>query len=254
MADQHGDDREQSAWAAFLELWRQLSSRLERQFLGSNVSCADYRVLAPAAHSHQGEPGAEVVAREDCADDAQGTLVRLTDAGHDAIRRAAPGHLEWVRTHFIDLFSPDELDTLTAPSKRVVANSTTNHTDLRLGRRTVSRNVDWNARQSATGSSLESTRQRGHLTDDAHRGARDSFTGPPSRGMLWPAPRKTLRCADGDCRCSTWQTIASPLDNRQHADHVSPQRRAAAATWQSRRWSERCVASGRELRLCQQWH
>ena len=42
-------------------------------------------------------------------------------------------------------------------------------------------------------------------TDDAHRRARHSFTGPPSRGMLWPAPRKTSRRA-GSHRCSTSQT------------------------------------------------
>jgi hypothetical protein len=36
---------EQSAWVAFLEPW--LISGLERQFLGSNVSGADYQVLSP---------------------------------------------------------------------------------------------------------------------------------------------------------------------------------------------------------------
>jgi len=60
-----------------------------------------------------------LIAREDCASDGRGTNIRLTDIGRDALRRAAPGHVEWVRTHFIDLLNWDELETLTALLERV---------------------------------------------------------------------------------------------------------------------------------------
>jgi DNA-binding MarR family transcriptional regulator len=118
---------------------------MERQLAGSGVSGADYRVLAPLAEQpDQPMPPRDLVAatgwdrsrlahqlrrmeqrglitREECAGDARGTLVRLTATGQDALRRAAPGHVEWVRAHFIDLLTSDELDTLTAVAERVTA-------------------------------------------------------------------------------------------------------------------------------------
>jgi len=139
-------DRELRAWVAFLDLWRQLSAGLERQFEGANVSGADYQVLAPLsgatdgrmrprdlavamgwdrsrlAHQLRRMEQRGLVAREECAEDRRGTVIWLTDAGLEALRRAAPGHVEWVRTHFIDLLSPEELDTLTSLSKRIISN------------------------------------------------------------------------------------------------------------------------------------
>ena len=139
------DEREQRAWWAFLDLWRGLGAGMERQLTGSGVSGADYQVLAPLAeqsdrpmrprdlvaatgwdrsrlaHQLRRMEQRGLVTREDCAGDGRGTLVRLTPTGHDALRRAAPGHVEWVRTHFIDLLTSDELDTLTAVAERVTA-------------------------------------------------------------------------------------------------------------------------------------
>jgi DNA-binding MarR family transcriptional regulator len=139
------DEREQRAWWAFLDLWRGLGAGMERQLTGSGVSGADYQVLAPLAeqpdrpmrprdlvaatgwdrsrlaHQLRRMEQRGLVTREECAGDGRGTLVRLTPAGQDALRRAAPGHVEWVRTHFIDLLTSDELDTLTAVAERVTA-------------------------------------------------------------------------------------------------------------------------------------
>jgi DNA-binding MarR family transcriptional regulator len=145
MASRWLDDREQRAWGAFLDLWRGLGAGMERQLSGSGVSGAEYQVLAPLGEA-SGKPlrPRELIAatgwdrsrlahqlgrmerrglltREDHPDDGRGTLVRLTDAGRTALRRAAPGHVDWVRTHFIGLLSSDELDTLTAIAERVVA-------------------------------------------------------------------------------------------------------------------------------------
>ena len=137
--------REQRAWGAFLDLWRGLAAGMERQLAGSGVSGADYQVLAPLAGSRD-EPVRPrdlvaatgwdrsrlahqlrrmeqrgLIERENHPHDARGTLVRLTDSGRDALRRAAPGHVEWVRAHFLGLLTPDELETITAVAERVVA-------------------------------------------------------------------------------------------------------------------------------------
>jgi DNA-binding MarR family transcriptional regulator len=139
------DEREMRAWWAFLYLWRGLAAGMERQLADAGVSGADYQLLAPLAetpeqpmrprdlaaatgwdrsrlaHQLRRMEQRGLIAREDCVSDARGTLVRLTDSGRDALRRAEPGHVEWVRTHFTGLLTADELDTLTAVSERVVA-------------------------------------------------------------------------------------------------------------------------------------
>jgi len=61
-----------------------------------------------------------LVDREECADDARGSMLVLTPAGRKAIREAAPDHVRSVRKHFIDLLTEDELDALAALSERVV--------------------------------------------------------------------------------------------------------------------------------------
>lgn len=59
------------------------------------------------------------VAREECADDARGSILTLTPKGLAAITDAAPGHVESVRRHMIDLMSDEELDALAAFSHRI---------------------------------------------------------------------------------------------------------------------------------------
>jgi DNA-binding MarR family transcriptional regulator len=61
-----------------------------------------------------------LVERENLPGDRRGVVVRLTESGRQVLRRAAPGHVEWVRTHFIDVATRDELDALTALARRVV--------------------------------------------------------------------------------------------------------------------------------------
>jgi hypothetical protein len=55
------------------------------------------------------------------ADDARGSMVRLTPAGRSAIEAAAPNHVAAVRRLFIDNLSDDEVDTLTALFDRLLA-------------------------------------------------------------------------------------------------------------------------------------
>lgn len=139
------DAREARAWRAFVHLIRLLESGIERQLAECGLSRADFQLLVPLSEA----PGRRMrprdlcfevawdrsrlshhlrrmeqrglVARESCDTDARGIVVRLTDAGFEALERAAPGHVEWVRTNFVDVVSPEELEVLATLAERVVA-------------------------------------------------------------------------------------------------------------------------------------
>jgi DNA-binding MarR family transcriptional regulator len=53
-----------------------------------------------------------LVAREDCPDDGRGALLTLTEAGWQAIIKAAPGHVESVRRNFTDLLTDEQIRVL----------------------------------------------------------------------------------------------------------------------------------------------
>ena len=55
-----------------------------------------------------------IVARSACALDGRATNVTLTDAGHDSLVAAAPGHVTQVRESFLDALSPAQLGQLDA--------------------------------------------------------------------------------------------------------------------------------------------
>jgi DNA-binding MarR family transcriptional regulator len=143
------DERQARVWQAYLHLNQHLFAELEAELLGrSGLSGADYQVLVPLSEAPGGvlrarELGAEIgwdrsrlshhvsrmekrglVAREECSEDARGTMVRLTDAGRAAIEGAAPDHAESVQRHFFDLVSNDELETLASVFDRLLANLT----------------------------------------------------------------------------------------------------------------------------------
>jgi DNA-binding MarR family transcriptional regulator len=50
----------------------------------------------------------ELVTRELCLEDGRGSYVVVTDAGRDAIDRAAPPHVDAVRTLFFDVLTTEE--------------------------------------------------------------------------------------------------------------------------------------------------
>jgi len=121
-------------WAKYRRLRRELQRAQDQQLQqDSGLSAADYALLAPLSESSEGvlrarELGAEVdwersrlshqisrmekrglVTREACADDARGSMVRLTEKGRDAIEAAAPAHAENVRRLVFDPLTPDEM-------------------------------------------------------------------------------------------------------------------------------------------------
>jgi DNA-binding MarR family transcriptional regulator len=139
------DERQAQVWQSYLNLNRHLFAALENQLeRGAGLSGADYQVLVPLSETPGGvlrarELGTEIgwdrsrlshhvsrmeerglVTREECSEDARGTMVRLTDAGRAAIESAAPEHAETVRRHFFDLISNDELETLASVFGRLL--------------------------------------------------------------------------------------------------------------------------------------
>jgi DNA-binding MarR family transcriptional regulator len=141
------DEREAHLWRTWLRLNQELPSVLEEQLnREAGLSGADYAVLVPLSESPDGmlrarELGRQIlwdrsrlshhvgrmekrglVAREECAEDARGAMVRLTDAGRAAIQGAAPGHVAATRRYFFDLLSDEEVDILTAVFERVLSN------------------------------------------------------------------------------------------------------------------------------------
>jgi DNA-binding MarR family transcriptional regulator len=139
------DLREDRAWRAFLHVHHQLNLRLNRHLLqDSGLTDADYEILAvlsghPTGHMPAQELGALVqweksrlshqvrrmqerglVVREPNPADGRSAMICLLPAGRRAIEGAAPQHVQNVRRHFIDLFTPAELDTFTALSDRVL--------------------------------------------------------------------------------------------------------------------------------------
>ena len=139
------DPREDRAWRAFMHARDQLNAYLNQHLLqDSGLSGADYEILAvlsghPTGHLPAQELGALVrweksrlshqvrrmqdrglVVREANPADARSVMICLLAAGRRAIEDAAPQHVHNVRRHFIDLFTPAELETLAALNERVL--------------------------------------------------------------------------------------------------------------------------------------
>ncbi|MDG4779131.1 MarR family transcriptional regulator [Micromonospora sp. WMMD961] len=139
------DEREDRAWRGYRRMRRLLDLELARELTqDAGLSEPDYDVLSDLSESTEGRLRLRdladrmlwsrsrlshhltrmqqrgLVTREECADDARGSVVVLTPAGRQAIESAAPGHVAAVRRHLIDLLSPAEIDALGALTHRVV--------------------------------------------------------------------------------------------------------------------------------------
>jgi DNA-binding MarR family transcriptional regulator len=139
------DPREDRAWRAFMHARHQLNASLNQHLLrDSGLSEADYEILAVLSEHPTGQMPAQelgalvqweksrlshqirrmqqrgLVAREPNPADRRSAIIRLLPAGRRAIEDAAPQHVRNVRRHFIDLFTPAELDTFAALNERVL--------------------------------------------------------------------------------------------------------------------------------------
>lgn len=137
------DEHEAAMWRALQEGWSALDGALERQFAEQGLSAADYALLVPLSEADgdllrarelAGRVGWErsrlshqlrrmeqrgLVQRSECTEDARGTMIALTAAGRAALEKAAPGHVDAVRRHFVDLLAPEEIAVLATVFFRV---------------------------------------------------------------------------------------------------------------------------------------
>jgi len=134
-------------WKAYRDLYQELSTVMEEQLLrDAGLSGSEYAVLVELSHSPDGvlrarELGSELgwdrrrlshlvgrmekrrlVAREECEEDARGSMVRLTDAGRATVDGVAPEHSEAIRRYFFNALSDDELETFATVVDRLRAN------------------------------------------------------------------------------------------------------------------------------------
>ena len=130
-------DAEQRHWRAWLAASNLLNDRLSRDLQEQHdLTIADYEILVQLSEaperrmrmseladrtlssrsrlSHQIDRMAarKLVMREACVDDKRGSFAVLTDHGWDVLVAAAPDHVESVRTHLLDVLSPDEFAAL----------------------------------------------------------------------------------------------------------------------------------------------
>ncbi|GAA3426313.1 MarR family winged helix-turn-helix transcriptional regulator [Streptosporangium sandarakinum] len=135
---------EQRAWRAYLDAYRLLEHRLDRELQSFGLSINDYQILVNLSESpehrmrmsdlasatiqsrsrlsHQISrmEAAGLVTRENCADDRRGTFAVLTEHGWATIQKVAPHHVASVRRHFIDLLTDDQLHALESAYAPVV--------------------------------------------------------------------------------------------------------------------------------------
>ena len=135
---------EQDVWRSFLDVSRLLFDQLGRQ-LGedSRMSLPEYEILvqlseAPRRRLRMSEVADRVVSsrsrithtvgrmeerglvvREACLEDGRGVECVLTDAGFEMLEKAAPGHVDNVRTIMFDPLTTDDVTALGAALTKV---------------------------------------------------------------------------------------------------------------------------------------
>lgn len=135
---------EQQAWRNFTLMHMQLEAVLSREMSGEGLSLQDYAVLVHLSECDDDQArlsdlgrqlGWEksrvshhvtrmeqrgLVMRAKCPTDQRGWFAVMTPAGRAAIEKAAPGHVEAVRRHFIDLLTARQLATIDDASRAVL--------------------------------------------------------------------------------------------------------------------------------------
>ena len=137
-------DDEQRAWRAYRRMVLLVDSAIARDLSRtSGLSMPDYLVLSQVSESTdnrvrltelaarmQWSPSRlshhvtrmeqrGLVTRAECAEDLRAAYVVLTDAGWDAIRTAAPGHVASVRANLIDTLDAEDLAALTTIGEKL---------------------------------------------------------------------------------------------------------------------------------------
>jgi DNA-binding MarR family transcriptional regulator len=139
------DADEQHTWRAFLGATHLLFDRLDRELQrDAGIPHAYYEILvwlseAPerslrmsdlarrtrSSRSRLSHAVARLeergwVSRRDCTTDKRGQIAALTDDGYTALRAAAPGHVQGVRSHLFDALNPEQMRQLRQISEAIM--------------------------------------------------------------------------------------------------------------------------------------
>jgi DNA-binding MarR family transcriptional regulator len=130
------NDSEMRAWRGYIESMVHLMGAFEDDLVDHGLTMGDYEVLAYLSEAPEqrmrmcdlasalrltasgltrrldGLVRMGAVAREACSSDRRVMFATLTDAGRALLLRAAPDHLDSVRRHFIDLLTPEQVQTV----------------------------------------------------------------------------------------------------------------------------------------------
>jgi DNA-binding MarR family transcriptional regulator len=137
--------REARIWQSYRDVRRELQAAFHLQLSREEgISAADYAVMVPLSEASDGQLRTKdlgialgwdrsrtshqvtrmvkrgLLIRDFCADDARGSIVRLTPAGRNSIENAAPNHVALVRQLFFDPLSDAELDALGVTLDRIL--------------------------------------------------------------------------------------------------------------------------------------
>jgi DNA-binding MarR family transcriptional regulator len=139
---------EQAAWRSFLAMQKQIRETLERQLQrDAGMPMTYYIILAmlseapdrtmrmtelaaiagtsqsQLSHAATRLEDAGWIERRRCLDDKRGYLAVLTDAGFQVLSKAAPGHVESVRSVLFDALDPEQVHQLKEISDAVTTRS-----------------------------------------------------------------------------------------------------------------------------------
>jgi DNA-binding MarR family transcriptional regulator len=139
------DATQQKAWRGFLDLHARIAARLHQDLQRtSGLSLPDYDILvhltdvpdgrvrvlelADGLQWHKSRVSKQVarmaarnlVAKEECVEDARGAYVKITATGRRAIEEAAPAHVELVHRLIFDSLDPDEVRALATISEKIL--------------------------------------------------------------------------------------------------------------------------------------
>ena len=127
---------EMAAWRTYIETYADLNAAIERDLADHGLTLGDYQVLvylsetdgrsmrmcdlaemlqlSPSGLTRRldGLVSAGYVVREPSSDDRRVMLGRLTEAGFEKLRTAAPDHVESVRRHIFDHLDDEQVAAL----------------------------------------------------------------------------------------------------------------------------------------------
>lgn len=137
--------KERKAWRAYIQTSRRIWDAMETDLTPHDLSLSDYEILvllseAPErqirmselaesalisksrlSHRIKAMEKAGWVSRKVCEEDKRGSFAVMTDKGWKAIVKAAPDHVESIRTRFLDQLSAKDQEDLARIFEKVSA-------------------------------------------------------------------------------------------------------------------------------------